>query len=478
MPTATVKFGVQVLQRVGFRPSLEFRNIYDQGVHDMSTTVSIKARGPLVIDDPERSIFKVHRSSMTSSEILDAEREKIFSRCWIYLGHESEVKEPGAFTTRKVGGRSLIFARDSTGGLRAYLNSCPHRGAEVCREDHGNSKRFTCFYHGWTFSNDGRLLTLPDEESYGGEFDKGSLNLDEVPHLENYRGFVFVAFCSDIVDLVTYLGDAREYLDLVVDHSEAGMEVIGGSQKYSARANWKLLVENSIDGYHALTTHATYLGYLKDLGTDLSSGINGKAYSLGNGHAVINYEAPWGRPTAKWEPLWGEDAREDVAALRRELVDRFGEDRAKLISEHNRNLLIFPNLIVNDIMSITIRTFWPETPDYMAVSAWALGPIGEADHLRHRRLDSFLTFLGPGGFATPDDNEALEACQRGFSSHRESPWSDISRGISRSEPAAVDELQMRAFWRQWNHLMTDGETPPSASTVSSDHRQLVAGTKS
>ena len=68
-----------------------------------------------------------------------------------------------------------------------------------------------------------------------------------------------------------------------------------------------------------------------------------------------------------------------------------------------------------------------------------------------RRLDSFLTFLGPGGFATPDDTEALESCQIGFRV-KEVEWSDISRGMHR-EARSNDELQMRTFWRRWNAHM-------------------------
>ena len=422
-------------------------------------------RRPVIVEDPERAIFKVRRSTMTSSSTFEEEQGRIFRKCWLYLGHESEIANPGDFKTRSVAGRSLLFCRDNSGRARAFLNTCPHRGAEVCREDEGTAKRFTCFYHGWTFSNDGRLLTLPDEESYGEAFDKSRLNLHEVPRVESYKQFVFVCFDPGVDDLVTYLAGARDYLDLVADQSPLGMEVIGGSQMYSIRANWKLLVENSMDGYHAATTHSTYLAYLKDLGTDLSPGITGVGKDLGNGHAVIEYKAPWGRPIAFWEPLWGEEARLELEQIRRELVERFGEERTHRMADLNRNLLIFPNLIINDIMSITIRTFYPFAPDYHTVAAWALGPIGEADHMRARRLDSFLTFLGPGGFATPDDVEALEICQRGFTTFPEVEWSDISRGMTREVPAATDELQMRAFWRRWNALMNgSGSQPARART--------------
>jgi p-cumate 2,3-dioxygenase alpha subunit len=170
---------------------------------------------------------------------------------------------------------------------------------------------------------------------------------------------------------------------------------------------------------------------------------------------VIEYSVPWGRPVAKWEPLFGQAAREEIDRLRADLIGRFGERRALRMAESNRNLLIYPNLVVNDVMAVTVRTFMPSAPDMMRVSAWQLAPKNELPQLRQRRLDSFLTFLGPGGFATPDDIEALESCQQGFTSGGVE-WNDISRGMAR-QPMADDELQMRAFWRRWNEQMTEGE---------------------
>jgi hypothetical protein len=90
----------------------------------------------------------------------------------------------------------------------------------------------------------------------------------------------------------------------------------------------------------------------------------------------------------------------------------------------------------------------------MEVNAWALAPIDESAEDSALRLDNFLTFLGPGGFATPDDVEMLESCQRGFM-NREAQWSDISRGMKRDHPSIIDEMQMRTFWRRWNVLMTE-----------------------
>jgi len=93
--------------------------------------------------------------------------------------------------------------------------------------------------------------------------------------------------------------------------------------------------------------------------------------------------------------------------------------------------------------------------DHMKVIAWALGPKEENETARARRLDSFLTFYGPGGFATPDDVEALEAVQIGLATWRETQWSEMTRGLNKKgEQLNTDEEHLRAFWRQWNSLMT------------------------
>ena len=129
--------------------------------------------------------------------------------------------------------------------------------------------------------------------------------------------------------------------------------------------------------------------------------------------------------------------------------------RAARVADTNRNLAIFPNLVINDGSSVTVRHFYPVAPDRMHVTAWALGPVEETEAQRARRLHAFLTFYGPGGFATPDDVAALEAAQLGFAAWREVPWSDLSRGMGKAsdQQLATDEGHLRVFWRKWNELM-------------------------
>ncbi|MGH7907247.1 MAG: aromatic ring-hydroxylating oxygenase subunit alpha [Candidatus Binataceae bacterium] len=410
----------------------------------------------LVREEPKNGIFRVHRSAFVAPEILELERERVFDRCWLYAGHESEAPNPGDFRTRNVGGRPIIIVRGSDGEVRVLINSCTHRGAQVCRHDEGNAKTFQCFYHAWTFNNQGELAGVPDAAGYGGDFSKDEMRLKSPARVENYRGLLFISFDSEIEDLVTYLAGAKEVLDVILDQAENGMEIAGGSHKYSLRANWKLLAENSIDGYHVRSLHATFVEYMDRVGIQSRGNIfPGTARSLGNGHGVMEYTAPWGRAVAKWEPRWGEETRGDFDELRKHLIDKWGEQRAMRIAENNRNLLIYPNLIVNDIMSVTVRTFYPLEPGYMDVNAWCLAPKGEDPRWRAMRLDAFLTFLGPGGLSTPDDVEALESCQRGYRAFREIEWSDMSRGLMRA-PVMEDEEQMRGLWRKWNAQLRGG----------------------
>ncbi|HTX63751.1 MAG TPA: Rieske (2Fe-2S) protein, partial [Acidimicrobiales bacterium] len=172
----------------------------------VSTAVTI-TKSPYLQEDTDAGIFRVHRSVYRDERIFDRERERIWGRAWLYLGHASEVPRPGDFKLRTIGGRELIFLRDVHGKVRAFLNACPHRGTAVCREPEGNAKRLRCFYHAWTFDTEGRLVSLPSPEAYPGtdEF-RDRLGLRPVARLEVLHDFVFICFAPSGPDLAAYLG--------------------------------------------------------------------------------------------------------------------------------------------------------------------------------------------------------------------------------------------------------------------------------
>ena len=433
----------------------------DKGIA-MDQIIASRARlDGLIVDDRAAGRFKVHRSVFTNDEVFKLERARVFERCWLYLGHVSEVRQPYDFVTRKVAGRQLILNRNGNGELGAYYNCCPHRGALVCRERGGSRKSFQCAYHGWTFDGNGKLRGVPRAGSYPEGFNAdGELDLLPVENLAEYCGFIFVNFLKQPEQsLVDYLAGATEILELVALQGADGMEIVGGVQEYAVAANWKLLQENSADGYHAAATHATYFDYVKSRdgapkGFDPTLAFGG-VRNLGNGHAVSESVGamPWGRPYARWVPGFGEAAKCEMAEIAQGVFKRLPEEQANQIVNGDRNTLIFPNLVINDIMAVTVRTFYPTAPGHMDVTAWALAPVGESDTSRERRNRNFLEFLGPAGFATPDDVEMLAMCQDGYANIAACEWNDISRGMLAEKPAKSDEYQMRTFWRRWHELM-------------------------
>ncbi len=416
---------------------------------------------PFLRVDPEGRHFQVNRRVYTDPAIFDLEKKHLLHKSWLYLGHESEVKNANDFIVRQVIDKTLIFARDRAGALRAFFNTCPHRGAVICREKGGNRKSFTCPYHGWTFRNSGELQTQNAAHGYEENFNAGGMyDLKQVPALAVRSGFVFVNFDANAMPLDDYLADAGDRIDMLSEHSAVGLEVIGGMQEYYIRANYKLMCENSYDGYHLESTHGSYLDYQFSMlrGLDLKKPV-GHGRGLRNGHSCFELQIQTGRPIAQWLPVWGEEARVHIEERRGELLERVGVERGEMIAEVNRNMVIFPNTVMNDQQTILIRSFIPISVNEMVVRAWPLGPVDESEELRRVRLEGALSFLGPGGFATPDDVEMLELCQRGYEMGG-IEYNDISKGFAAGESSLDgtdeydNELQMRSYWTHYDRIMS------------------------
>ena len=419
-------------------------------------------------EDPDALTFRVNREALRSQDVFDTERAEIWDHTWLYLGHESEIPEPGDYRTRTIGGRNLIFVRDAAGAVRAYFNSCPHRGTVLARESSGKASRFRCFYHAWSFANTGELVALPDEAAYpeGSAF-RDRLGLRSVARLESFRGFVFIAFDAGVVPLEDHLGLAGDYIAMVSEHSAAGMEVLPGTQRYTVRGNWKLAVENAMDGYHFAPTHATFVAWLTETGF-ATTDEGGKAVTLGGGHSVLVQSGHSGRVGLCWEPRFGEAEKERIEHNRVELLRRVGEERGERIADTSRILFVFPNLLLFDIEALSIRQLEPVAPGSTEVRAWELAPKGEPDEARALRIEMLVSFVGPGGLATPDDIEAYEAIQRGIVTTAGDDrlgvdWNDISRGMAAEleagdtpppvESRSIDESAIRSFWRRWDGLV-------------------------
>jgi p-cumate 2,3-dioxygenase alpha subunit len=267
------------------------------------------------------------------------------------------------------------------------------------------------------------------------------------------------------------------------------MAIVPGAQAFQVDANWKLWHENGMDPFHVNTVHQTYFEYSTDvlkIGKERAqaSGIATEVFDrkasaeemmkgryaalmqtatkmkldLGNGHMAYDYPANHGRPFAQWHPSWDPKYKPELDALFERLVARVGEERAKRIALYDHHVLIFPNLAIVDNHGIMIRTYFSTKPEAMLVQSWTLAPAEESTEIRRLRLYSYMDFLGPAGFGTPDDVEAIEAAQRGYKGAEDyDGWNDVSAGMAPADPSSFvrngDEGRMRIFWSKWAEYM-------------------------
>jgi len=398
-------------------------------------------------DDTASGTYRVGRDIFTDPTLFELEMKHIFEGNWIYLAHESQIPANNDYFTTTMGRQPIFIARDRNGELNAFINACSHRGAMLCRHKRGNKTSYTCPFHGWTFGNNGKLVSVKDPRNagYPETFNKeGSHDLTKVARFESYRGFLFGSLNADVVPLTEHLGEAAKIIDLIVDQSPEGLEVLRGSSTYVYDGNWKLQTENGADGYHVSAVHWNYAATTNhrkqaaqtdevkamDAGTWAKQG--GGFYSFENGHLLL--WTNWSNPEDR--PHW---------SRREELATQFGQARADWMVQRSRNLCLYPNVYLMDQFSSQIRTYRPIAVDKTEVTIYCIAPKGEAAEARTRRIRQYEDFFNASGMATPDDLEEFRACQMSYQASA-ARWNDMSRGAQHWIPgpdAAAESIGLQ-----------------------------------
>ncbi|SFY13776.1 benzoate 1,2-dioxygenase, alpha subunit [Paracoccus pantotrophus] len=378
-----------------------------------------------VQDDKEAGLYRCRRDIFTNEDLFALEMKHIFEGNWVYLAHESQIPEINDYYTTWIGRQPVVITRDKTGALNAVINACAHKGAMLCRRKQGNKGSFTCPFHGWTFSNTGKLLKVKDAKTtqYPEQFGKdGSHDLTRVARFESYRGFLFGSLNPDVASLEDFLGETKVIIDQIVDQAPEGLEVLRGNSSYIYDGNWKLQMENGCDGYHVSSVHwnyATTMDRRSETGTkavDANSWSKSVAgvYGFENGHILLwtNTRNPEVRP------VW--NRREEIAA-------RLGEEKAGFIVNQTRNLCLYPNVFLMDQFSTQIRVVRPLGVDKTEVTIFCFAPKGESAEDRAHRIRQYEDFFNVSGMGTSDDLEEFRACQTAYAGTL-ALWNDMSRG--------------------------------------------------
>jgi phenylpropionate dioxygenase-like ring-hydroxylating dioxygenase large terminal subunit len=243
-------------------------------------------------------MHEVSMRVMNDPEIHRLEMERIFSKTWLLLGHESEIPKSGDFVVREMGEDNVIVARDRSGDIHVSLNVCPHRGMRVCTAEAGNAPAHKCIYHGWAFRPNGDFIGAPIEKQqmHGSQRPKSELGLKKA-RVHLYGGMIFATWNIDGPSFDDFLGDAKFYFDQLFCRTDAGLELLGPPQRFIIPANWKIASEQSAsDGFHTLTLHRSLMeggimGGTAESIYDNAPGMYGVDVSSAEGHSLRCLEA-------------------------------------------------------------------------------------------------------------------------------------------------------------------------------------------
>lgn len=403
---------------------------------------------------------RVHRDAYTDPAVFTAEMDRIFASTWVYVGHASEIPNPGDYKATKLGCRPVIMAHSSKGEINILMNRCKHRGAIVCQNERGNARFFRCEYHGWTYRNSGELVGITYPEGYP-DVNKAELGLDAAPKVAVYRDFVFASLNQDVPPIEEHLAGAKAYLDIFADQGFGrSLKASLGTQEIVYEGNWKFQLENGCDGYHPNFTHRSFFRVMSTDDSSAGSYMDGqapaRALSLGNGHAVLDQRTSQGEHYIE-RVLAAPDAEEIIASLREEMSE---DDLNQLLSTASSsafNLTVFPNL---QLIGVHIREIVPIDVTTTVVKYSPLAVDDVPDGINRLRLRAHELFYSAAGFGVPDDGEMFKRVTAGLGADTE--WLLLSRGMQREEagPEAgtvsahiTDEAPQRGEWARWAELM-------------------------
>jgi choline monooxygenase len=224
-------------------------------------------------------------SCYTDPFFFQDERAAVFMKAWNFIGHDDQVKAPGDYIAFELAGVHVIVARGRDRALRAFANTCRHRGCRVLKEGTGNLRAFKCGYHGWVYALDGKLTGAPQMEPTKG-FDKADYGLIPI-RLENWGRFMFINFNPEAAPLKAQLGDL---VDKLAPYNFDDM-VLVRRREVEVRCNWKVFFENLQEPYHTPYVHATTLAQKnEDEGATMMSGNSGLLLGEGGDNAPVKVE--------------------------------------------------------------------------------------------------------------------------------------------------------------------------------------------
>lgn len=414
----------------------------------------------------------VHRDVYLSQEVFDLEMEHLFRNTWVYVGHDSQIPNPGDYFTTLVGSQPVVMVRDQDQQVRLVLNRCAHKGAKLVGARQGNcGKFFSCPYHGWTYHLDGRLRSQPVAGGYAKtEFSKteGARGMIPVPAMKNYRGFVFARLAEQGMSFEDYFGESLSSIDNMVDRSPDGkLEIAGGVLRYLHDCNWKMFVENLNDNMHPMVAHASSAGTAKKLWAQMDDGrpapmvieqftpfvagykfmdeMGVKIFPNGHSYGGVNVSI--------------HSAYSPIAEYNDAMIQSYGEERAQaILSDARHNTVYYPSLTIKGAIQ-AIRVARPLGPDKTIIESWTFKLVGAPQALLERTATYTRLINSPTSVVGHDDLHCYRAIQDGLKAQG-NDWVSLHRDYDVKEDTDIsgvynghNEVSMRGQYKAWRNFM-------------------------
>jgi methanesulfonate monooxygenase large subunit len=359
----------------------------------------------------------------TDPEVFQSEQTKLLAKTWHFACHASEIKEKFAYRLIHFCGHELVLVRGKDDIIRAFYNSCAHRGARVVRKRAGilDEGRMTCFYHLWTYDAEGRCTTISQPAAYRETpVQRENTHLKSV-RVESVFDLVFVCLDDQASSLEDFLGESViESMRIPFGSDE--LEVFH-FHRTEIRANWKLFVETNCEGYHEL------LHLLNRTTAVAQEDYRSRQWRIHqNGHLSF-----------------------DVAKI--EYEDLNYEKRGADVlpgMEANGHVVVnlFPDMMLNCRSTVVrLDSLIPISPDRTLLECRGLGVAGDSKTIRDMRIRHHNQVWGPTGINLAEDLWAVQTQMQNMKN-----GSGKYSVIAREEEGPMSDVSLRNFYAEWSRL--------------------------
>lgn len=315
-------------------------------------------------------------------QFLKLEEQGLWKRSWLYAGHDGQVAEPGSWFLTRNTGTPILVVRDLQGGLRAFYNTCRHRGGPLVTDDAGQGRGFVCGYHGWSYTLDGQLKSVRDKRDFV-DLDFACRSLISV-RCETLGGWIFINEDPDAPALIDSLGPlANELQQFELDNL-----MLVHSRGYDVACNVKVLLDVFLEVYHLKSIHQdTADRFLDHRGTTITLWPHGHSRMI-----TPNRRHDWIDPGTRGMP--------ELPGV------------TEIPRLNNTSYNIFPNIVMPPTATgIPMLVFWPRTANSMRIECHWFGPKMSAEDLSplwEARIRNFERILFEDTQFAPQIQESIE----------------------------------------------------------------------